>query len=112
MKTERLLALRIMEDKCHNEFEIISDDPATVTPKYEHSNGPVLVSFQGCVQYKQFEFPSFTLKILNSDNSCALHDKTIICVENFITKDGILFVIGRKYRKMEDFFWNLVSHHY
>lgn len=100
----QIVKRKMEEDISQNESEIINGELATVTPKYEHSSGPVLENFQGCVQFKQFEFASFTLKRLNSDNCCALYDKSIISIENFVTKNDILFVIGRKYRKIEEFY--------
>jgi len=84
--------LKIINNKLHN----------------PHFNGPLInnlnshLDFQTCKQFNKVMFQNYSLKTDEPDNCCSLTDGAII--KNFISNDKDIFVIGHKYKSLNDFY--------
>lgn len=99
----QIINRKIEEDNSLSIVEVADNIQNQIMPKYTHCSGPVLKSFQNCLQFKQVHFESFILKCTEGDNCCFLKDKSIVYIRNFVKKDQNLFLIGKKYQTIEDF---------
>nr|CAI5847418.1 unnamed protein product [Callosobruchus analis] len=68
----------------------------------EHSNGP-FCEVEG-TQFQQANFDNFIIKTSEADNCCALKNGSIICVSNFIKNANGIFVLGKKFDSVKDFY--------
>jgi len=55
-------------------------------------------------QYNKIVFKQFILKTAAPDNICCLTDRSIVIVQNFISANEGIFVIGNKYHSLVDFY--------
>jgi len=58
-------------------------------------------------QYNKIVFKQFILKTAALDNICCLTDGSIVIVQNFISTNEGIFVIGNKYHSLVDFYSEL-----
>lgn len=86
--------LKIMNNKLHS----------------PHFNGPLIDNlnlhsdFQTCKQFNKVTFENYFLKTDEPDNCCSLKNGVIIIIKNFISNDKDSFVIGHKYKSVNDFY--------
>lgn len=69
----------------------------------EHNDGPFLLNMKIDTQYKKINFETFMLTTSEPNNCCAFHE-TIIVIKNVITVDDKIFLIGKKFLNVNDFY--------
>lgn len=84
----------------NSNFKVRCNEPQFLNP---HFNGP-LINFHNCNQFGKVVFKQFILKINEPDNCCSLKDGNIILIRNFVVNNEGLFVIGKKYKMLTDFY--------
>ncbi|CAH1107385.1 unnamed protein product [Psylliodes chrysocephalus] len=68
----------------------------------EHTGGPTV---PGTIfQFGRGLFSNVTLKINRPDNCCSLKDGSIVLIHNFIIRNNIKFIIGKKFNNCSDFY--------
>lgn len=71
----------------------------------EHFNGPVLDLSDNLSQFEIAQFINFKLKIIDGpDNCCCLKDGSVVIIQNFVIKDNVQYIIGRKFEHSSDFY--------
>jgi hypothetical protein len=69
----------------------------------EHHEGPVLVQFSMCKQYKEYKCESCTIKTKPNDN-CVLLRNSIVLVRNFISVDSVSYVVFQKFKSSKPYY--------
>lgn len=100
----QIIKRKIEEDSCCCIKDLPDNRPYEIVPKHEHCNGPLLNNFCEFQQFRQVDFELFTLKRSEGDNCCFLKDKSIVCIKNFVGRNGNLFIIGQRFQSVEDFY--------
>nr|CAI5838592.1 unnamed protein product [Callosobruchus analis] len=98
---EQVISRLTEKDACKSINKQSPVQPKTVL-KGEHSNGP-FCEVEG-TQFQQANFDNFIIKTSEADNCCALKNGSIICVSNFIKNANGIFVLGKKFDSVKDFY--------
>lgn len=71
----------------------------------KHNLGP-LIENSHSPQFKEIKFPNYTLNTTKGNNCCCTEDKSIVSIENFVSYEGKIVAIGRKFLQRSDFYDN------
>lgn len=69
----------------------------------EHDQGP-LSSNDFEKEYKNCTFKHFKLSTKIGNNCCLLKDKSVILIDNFVTRNSNYYIIGKKFENVCGFF--------
>lgn len=98
-------ARRYAESDC-NVAEAAYSQPSQTTPilKGNHSNGPILLNCCGS-QYTEVRSNMVNLHTSTGNNCCRMKNGNFILISNIIEKNRKIFLIGRKFNIIKDFFF-------
>lgn len=91
-------------DRQQKMVEPLHDMETLYTLKFKHTDGPTVQKYQDFNQFKQAHFKSNCITGKTGDNCILLSTKEVVVVENIIERGGEVFVVGKCFNLLTNFF--------